>query len=181
MTSRSSMRRWWQATTLAFVLAGCGEAERRAPPTAGNPAPQYAAPTLSGDTLALADLRGQAVLLNIWATWCPPCREEMPALEALHRDMADDGLRVVAVSVDSRSAAGDVQQFLDEFGITFTVLHDPDEQVSRTFRTTGVPETYLIDRDGTIAKRWIGKIDAASEEVRGPVREALGTTQAASP
>jgi cytochrome c biogenesis protein CcmG/thiol:disulfide interchange protein DsbE len=180
MTNRSGIRWLQQVMLLTLVLGGCGEAERRAPPTAGNPAPQYAAPTLSGDTLALADLQGQAVLLNIWATWCPPCREEMPALEALHRDMADEGLRVVAVSVDSRSAAGDVRQFLDEYGITFTVLHDPDEQVSRTFRTTGVPETYLIDRDGTIVKRWIGKIDAASEAVRGPVREALGAAQSGS-
>jgi peroxiredoxin len=101
----------------------------------------------------------------------------MPGLEALQRQYADQGLRVIGVSIDGRNAAGEVRQFLESNGITFTILHDADERVTRTFRTMGVPETYLIDRDGRVVKRWIGKIDTESEIIQSAVRDALAGGQ----
>lgn len=139
----------------------------------GDPAPDFAAATLNGDTVSLASLRGSPVMLNIWATWCFPCRDEMPGLEALHREYSDDGLRVVGVSIDASGARQAVDFFLDEFDVTFTILHDPSERVTRAFRSMGVPETYLIDRDGIIAHRWIGKFDPQAEGTIERVREAL--------
>jgi peroxiredoxin len=160
-----------------LALAACSEDGRPATVAVGQTAPAFAAPTLAGDTVSLADLRGQAVMLNIWATWCPPCREEMPGLEALQQQYGDQGLRVIGVSIDSRNAAGAVRQFLESNGITFTILHDADERVTGTFRTLGVPETFLIDREGRLVQRWIGKIDAESETIQSAVREALAGGQ----
>ena len=161
---------------LAPVLVGCGEEagprQFRAV-SAGDPAPAFAAATLDGDTLSLAALQGEAVLLNIWATWCLPCREEMPGLQQLHEEYNDQGLRVVGVSIDSRGAGRDVRDFLSSYGISFTILHDPEEQVTRAFRTTGVPETFLIDREGKIVRRWIGLFDPTSAETRASVDQAL--------
>jgi peroxiredoxin len=162
---------------LGALLAGCGGdgvAEKVRAPVVGQPAPAFAAAVLDGDSLSLADLKGEVVLLNIWATWCPPCREEMPALEALAKEYRDAGLHVVGVSIDAASATKEVRDFARQVGVTFTILLDPSERVSSTFRTTGVPETFLIGRDGVLLKRWIGKIDPASASVRDPVIDALG-------
>ena len=156
------------------LLGGCARDAGQAGTVAvGAPAPAYGAPTLEGDSVRLTDLRGEVVLLNLWATWCPPCREEMPGLQALHEEYADQGLRVVGTSIDAASAAPDVRSFVEQHGITFPILHDAQESATRVFRTTGVPETYLIGRDGTLLKRWIGKIDTESAAVRQPIEEAL--------
>jgi peroxiredoxin len=171
---RSRGSGWFALAAVALALAGCSV---DAPGAGGTDAPAYAAPTLAGDTLALSDLRGEAVVLNIWATWCPPCREEMPSLQQLHQQYQADGLRVVAVSIDNRSAAGEVRRFVEENGITFTILHDADERVTRTFRAAGVPETYLIDREGRLVQRWIGKIDTQTPAVQAAVRGALGLAE----
>ncbi len=159
-----------------ILLLGLGSAcsDGRSPDLGpGDPAPEFAARTLDGGTLALSELRGEVVLLNIWATWCPPCREEMPALEALHRELAPRGLRVVGVSIDRAGAEPQIRRFAEDLGITFDLLHDPEQQAPRTFRTIGVPETLLIDREGRLVHRWIGQIDPAQPMVRGPVEAAL--------
>lgn len=140
---------------------------------AGDPAPDYAAATLAGDTISLAGLRGEAVMLNVWATWCIPCREEMPLLEQLHREYSGDGLRVMGVSIDDAGMRAGIEEFVAEHGLTFTILHDPAERVSRVFRARAVPETYLIDRDGQLVRRWIGKFDPMTEDVRRDVLRAL--------
>ncbi len=139
----------------------------------GAPVPSFHAPELDGSSVSLASLRGEVVLLNVWATWCYPCRREMPSFEALHQEFADEGLRVVAVSIDSPGARREIAEFLEEYGITFTILHDTDRRITTSFRTLGVPETFLIDRQGRLVKRWTGRIDGHSESVRGPVRETL--------
>jgi cytochrome c biogenesis protein CcmG, thiol:disulfide interchange protein DsbE len=159
------------APALLVLAAGCQlpAAEARE----GSVVPPYRAGTLEGETISLRDLRGEIVLLNVWATWCYPCRREMPSFEALQRELGAEGLRVVAVSIDRAGDQDEIRDFLAELGITFTVLHDPEQTVTRTFRTRGVPETFLIGRDGVLRKHWIGRIDGHSDGVRGPIREAL--------
>jgi cytochrome c biogenesis protein CcmG, thiol:disulfide interchange protein DsbE len=155
---------------LAVLLSAC---DLSGPVAVGAPVPGFESRDLTGQSLSLQDLRGEVVLLNIWATWCYPCRREMPAMEELHRDLAGDGLRIVAVSIDAAGSRPDIDDFLAEHDITFTILHDAEQRVTRTFRTRGVPETFLIGRDGTLLKHWIGRIDAHAPSVRLPVHEAL--------
>ncbi len=147
-----------------LLLAACGGDGSFRPLAVGDPAPDYAAVTLEGDTLALADLAGRAVLLNVWATWCPPCVEEMPALDDLHRKYRSAGLDVVAVSIDTGTDRDAVRDFAARHGLALTVLHDPARRVEREFRTVGVPETFLVGPDGRIARRWIGAVDPAEVE-----------------
>lgn len=158
---------------LLVTAAGCADTGEYRPLAVGDAAPEYAAITPAGDTLALETLRGEPVLLNVWATWCPPCREEMPALEALHLEFGGVGLRVVGVSIDRASARPAVEQYLTDQEITFTILLDPEDRVTRVFRLAGVPETYLIDAEGRIVRRWIGRFDPLAEETLDLVRETL--------
>jgi cytochrome c biogenesis protein CcmG, thiol:disulfide interchange protein DsbE len=157
--------------TMTLAAAGCDIPSATIEP--GAPVPSFQAPELDGSEVSLASLRGEVVLLNVWATWCYPCRREMPSFEALHQEFAAEGLRVVAVSIDSRGARRDIEEFLGEYGITFTILHDAEKRITTSFRTLGVPETFLIDREGRLVKRWTGRIDGHSESVRAPIRWAL--------
>jgi cytochrome c biogenesis protein CcmG, thiol:disulfide interchange protein DsbE len=162
--------------TALLAAAGCSFS----PPVAvGNKAPEFAANTLDGEAVSLAELRGEVVLLNVWATWCFPCRREMPSFEALHRELGGEGLRVVAVSIDQPGAASEIRAFLEEYDITFTVLYDSEQRITRAFNTLGVPETFLIDRNGVLVKHWIGRIDGRSPLVRAPIHDALGPYVAA--
>lgn len=148
-----------------FLLLACGGGDSLRPLTDGDPAPAWGARTLAGDSVDVATA-DRPLLVNIWATWCVPCREEMPALQQLHEELSDE-VRIVAVTIDGAGASAAVRQFLDEYGITFPIVHDPAERVTRVFRTTGVPESFLI-ADGRIAKRWRGPLtrDGAAEAVR---------------
>ena len=137
------------------------------PLTIGADAPTFTAvPVGAGADPAriasLADYAGEVVLLNIWATWCGPCRVEMPSMQRLQAQLGPRGLRIVAVSVDDPGSADKIRAFADELGLTFTLLHDPSKAIERTYQTTGVPETFLIARDGTIRRRSIGAEDWAS-------------------
>jgi peroxiredoxin len=124
----------------------------------GSEAPGFnAVDVASTDALpkSLSDYRGKVILLNIWATWCEPCREEMPTMEALHRDLEDEGLAIVAVSVDDPNAMPTIRQFVQEYGLTFDVLHDQSQLFRGVYRYFGVPETYVIDRKGVIRRKEI--------------------------
>lgn len=134
------------------------------------------APSFSGATMdqppkskSLADYKGQVVLLNVWATWCGPCRTEMPSLEALHKAMGPKGLHVVAVSIDDPGKADDIRKFLKDFNLTFEVLHDSTQAIQGAYQTTGVPETFVIAADGTIRK----KVIAAADWNSGPNRALI--------
>jgi peroxiredoxin len=147
-----------------LVGAGWLVRDRFLPVDVGSKAPDVAATTLDGKPIALKDLRGQVVLLNIWATWCGPCREEMPSMQRLYSQLAGQGFRIVAVSVDAEKGTvdrdgrpgGDVAEFAREHGLTFDVWRDPAGASQRAYRTTGVPESFLIGRDGRIVKKVIG-------------------------
>lgn len=155
----------------ALATAACSDTAPRV--AVGERVPAYSAATLDGSAVDLRDYRGQVVLLNVWATWCFPCRREMPAFEQLHRQLAPAGLRVVAVSVDAAVATRDIREFIDEYALGFDILHDPARAVARTFNTTGVPETFLIDADGRLLRHWIGRIDPLAPGVRDEVEAAL--------
>ena len=107
------------------------------------------------DTVDIRDFRGEVVLLNVWATWCGPCEQEMPSMERLYQEMSPQGLRVVAISVDQADPAT-VRAWAEERNLSFTVLHDPSGRIQQVFQTTDVPESFVLDRDGVIVKKIIG-------------------------
>ena len=134
----------------------------------GSRAPQFTATDLaSGRVTTLADFRGTVVLLNVWATWCQPCRVEMPSLERLHRRLGGADFRVVAVSVDEQGPDV-VAKFAQDLGLSFEILHDRSGAIQAAYQTTGVPESFVIDRDGVIIKKVIGPA-----EWDGPVNETV--------
>ncbi|MEX2581857.1 MAG: TlpA disulfide reductase family protein [Gemmatimonadota bacterium] len=153
-----------------LLLASCDGAGPGAAVAVGAPVPDFAAATLEGDTVTLAGLAGEHVLLNIWATWCVPCREEMPDLQEIFETYSDRGLRVVGVSIDQAYARGEVESFVERHDIGFTILHDAESRITRSYRTIGVPETFLISPEGTLIARWFGQIDPGA--VRGAIEGA---------
>ena len=124
-------------------------------------------------TKSLADYKGDVVLLNIWATWCAPCRAEMPSIEKLHREFGPRGLKIVAVSVDDPGQQKAVRDFARELGLTFEILHDPTHDIQKAYQTTGVPETFVLGRDGVIRKKIIGATDWSSQGTRALVAQLL--------
>lgn len=162
---------------LAMAAAGlaCGEAgaDGNGPVAGREPAPSFSAVTLGGDSVSLGRLRGEVVLLNVWATWCVPCRREVPELQALHEARAEDGLHVVGVTVDTRGAEEQIRQFVDMYGVTYDIWWDPDQSVLQEFGAIGVPLTVLIDADGRIAWRHLGAFERGDPELLKAVDEAL--------
>lgn len=126
----------------------------------GLPAPGFTFPSLGGGPIALEDMRGKTVLINIWATWCPPCIKEMPSIQNLYETMKKNGIpfEVLAVSIDA--LGGDaVQKWVDRFGLTFPILLDPRGRIKKIYRTTGVPESFIVGPDGRLARRIIGALE----------------------
>ncbi len=148
----------------AIVLIAWLGRESYRPVLTGTQAPNFSAFTLEGGDMSLADYRDKVVLLNIWATWCAPCREEMPSMQRLYDEFADTDFEILAVSVDAQvgerdasgNPGGNLQAFADEFALTFPIVHDPAGNIQRVYQTTGVPETFLIGRDGIIYKKVAG-------------------------
>jgi len=132
--------------------------------TKGRPAPNFSLPGLDGQMVSLADYRGKVVLLNIWATWCPPCVEEMPSMEKLYQELNGDGFEILAVSIDE-SGVQDVRPFMQKHKLSFPVLMDPEGTIKGLYRTTGVPESFVIDKDGTLVEIVIGPRNWATSEV----------------
>ncbi len=129
-----------------------------APPAigVGTEAPDFGAVDIAtGDTVTLSHLRGQVILLNLWATWCPPCEAEMPEIQRLYDEMKPLGLRVVAVSEDEQGTEV-VRAWIKQRKLTFDVLHDQAGEVQHLFNAVGLPETFVIDRRGRIVKRVTG-------------------------
>jgi cytochrome c biogenesis protein CcmG, thiol:disulfide interchange protein DsbE len=148
------------------------------PVTVGSKAPPIEGVTLDGTRTrrTLADYSGKVVLLNVWATWCEPCRVEMPSIEKLHRELGPHGLAVVAISVDDPGAEQRIRDFVTKLGLTFEILHDPQQGTTRNYQITGYPETFIIARDGTIRRKMIGPDDWSSSSNRALVRELLGVS-----
>ena len=161
------------AVASAIICACGGEQAPAVPGAVGTPVPAYGALDMAGDSVSLAQYKGSVVLFNVWATWCIPCRREVPELQALHQELGEQGLKVVGVSVDGGEAVGDVAAFMKDFSMTYTVLRDPAERVMTVFRIQGVPASYLIDREGIVRWRTIGPFTAKDAGLRAALQAAL--------
>ena len=141
----------------------------------GDPMPSYAAKFLDGKPFDVASEKGNVVLLNVWATWCQPCRFETPELQALHRKYGDRGFKVIGVSVDNEGSDAEIKQFIDENKITYPIAFDPEGRVANVLRTTVLPTSVLIGRDGRIAWRKVGAVmPNETAAVNGLIEKALG-------
>jgi len=129
----------------------------------GRPAPDFALSRLDGEIVRLSDFKGKVVFLNIWATWCSPCREEMPSMEKLYQEMKGQPFEILAVSIDILGAKA-VAPFMAELKLSFPALLDPQGTVRRLYGTTGVPESFIIDKNGIIAAKVIGARNWASPD-----------------
>lgn len=137
-------------------VAGVGsETGAGAAPKVGDTVPEFEATDMDGARVSSAALRGSAVFLNFWATWCPPCVEEMPVIQQLHERYRDRGLRVIAMNVDA-APPDTVRRFLAKHKLSIPVLLDPGGAISRQFGTYKYPETYLLDPSGKIHAKLVG-------------------------
>lgn len=170
------MRRLIVVAPLALLatLAACGRDTAAYVTRIGAAAPAYAAQRMDGTPVTLADLEGEAVLLNVWATWCKPCREEIPALDSLYREFGPRGFTVIGVSIDVISDTLRIAGFARDLGATYPLWLDPDDRVSSTFRAIGVPSTYLIDREGLLRWSRMGAVHASDERLRAVLDSVLG-------
>jgi cytochrome c biogenesis protein CcmG/thiol:disulfide interchange protein DsbE len=151
-------------TVISRMPAGARRPSSAPPsPRTGFSAPDFTLDTLDGSQLTLASLRGHPVLLNIWASWCLPCRIEMPAIQRVYERHRDDGLVVVGLNVTSQDSQAAAQAFAHQFGITFPIALDRDGLASDRYELMGLPSTYFIDREGIIRDVIIG----------GPMSEAV--------
>jgi len=181
MTQR---QQWGIVAGIVLLLAGVLAAgvhflgDELFPVSVGSKAPPIEGITLDGKKTpkTLADYSGKVVLLNVWATWCEPCRVEMPSIEKLHKEFGTQGLAVVAISVDDPGAEQRILDFVKEYGLTFEVLHDPRQITTRHYQITGYPETFIIARDGTIRRKLIGAANWSSDANRALIRELLGVS-----
>jgi len=148
------------------VRAGASDLSAGAPrPEVGHTAPDFTLPTPDGGEIRLSDLRGRPVVVNFWATWCPPCRYEVPALEQAHRELGGDA---IILGVDVQESAATVQSFASEVGMTYPVVLDARAEVARAYRVRAYPTTYFIDSRGMI-----------THVVTGPLNEPLLYTRLA--
>jgi peroxiredoxin len=166
---------------MVVTIAWAGR-ESYQPVIAGTSAPDFVATDMAGNQVRLSDYEGRVVLVNVWATWCAPCRNEMPSMQRLYEALGDTDFEILAVSIDAAvgqtSAAGqpggDLKAFADELGLTFPILHDPEGRIERIYQTTGVPETFLVGRDGLIYKKVAGGTEWDAPVNQGLVRRLLG-------
>ena len=152
------MKSVWSSVSIVIILVGLlGMAGR--PPLVGGPAPEISLKDLQGNEVRLSDYRGKVVLLNFWATWCKPCREEMPSMEVLYKTFEKDGLVILAVSIDRVTTKKDIPPFVKGLNLTFPVLVDSWGQTDKRYKLMGVPETYIIDQQGVLREKVIGPRD----------------------
>jgi peroxiredoxin len=164
---------------LALGLAACSKGEAPSSQAASNrvevgePAPAYAATSMAGDSVSLAKLRDKVVLMNVWATWCGPCRKEIPELRAINTAYKARGLEVVGVSVDADGSEDAIREFLKEFKMDYTIWRDPNEGVQAIFRMAGVPATFLVDRGGVLRWKATGAIEPGDSTLTRAIEAAL--------
>ena len=159
--------------------------DRIPPVTIGTVAPDFEVNDLDGGLVRLSDHSGDVVLVNIWATWCLPCLQEMPSMERLYQKIGGDGFEILAVSIDAEvglfgldgNVGGDIREFAESLGLTFPILHDPSGEIMRLYRATAVPETFLIGRDGIIYKKVAGGTEWDAAQHKELIQRLLAAPQ----
>jgi len=167
----------------AVVTAAWVGRENYQPVITGSAAPDFEMTAMDGSTETVEQYRGKVVLLNVWATWCGPCLQEMPAMQRLHEALEGTDFEILAVSVDARvgeadlggRAGGDLEAFAKELGLTFRILHNPAGDIQRAYQTTGVPESFVIDRQGVIVKKIAGPTEWDAPVNQELIRRLLGS------
>jgi len=141
------------------TVSGCGSTGGS---IRGKLAPDFTLSDLEGNPVSLSDFRGKTVLINFWATWCPPCRSEMPAIKSVYQEYKDKGVEVIGV--DLKESENAVREFIEEGGYNWTFVLDGDGSVSRDYRITGIPESFFVTREGIIREMHIGPMSAETIE-----------------
>jgi len=139
---------------LLLLPVGCSNGAESSVVRVGELAPDFQAQNLDGHTISLSDLRGKPVLLNFWATWCPPCREEMPYLQQIYEEWSGEGLIVLAVNIGESPAT--VEEFAQVYNLTLPILLDINGEAAQVYNVTAFPTTFFVDRDGIVRKKVIG-------------------------
>ncbi len=156
----------------AWIFISAPEADAlensQSAPSVGFLAPDFTLDTMDGDSITLSDLRGKAVIINLWASWCGPCRAEMPAMQNVYEKYRDKGFTILAVNATSQDSLSAAEAFVEELGLTYPILLDRDGQVSKLYNLRALPTTYFVAPDGSITEVVIG----------GPMAEALLTIRA---
>lgn len=162
---------------LLFACSKKGE-ETKSPPAvgveAGFLAPDFVMKNLRGGTASLSQHRGKVVLINFWATWCGPCKMEMPSMEALYRSYSRNDFEILAVSIDTLGEPP-VRLFVEDFGFTFPVLMDEQFEVNDQYRVRVVPTSILVDRKGVVTERFLGAKDWNNQESRDVIEKLIRT------
>ncbi len=155
------------AVWIALSASATGSTQSASAPQVGFSAPDFTLKSIDGESVTLSELKGQAVLINLWATWCPPCRAEMPTIEKMYKEYKDQGLVVLAVDMTYQDDPSAVIPFAQEYALTFPILLDDKAQVGEAYQLRSLPSTYFINRAGVITEVIIG----------GPMAEALLRTR----
>ena len=159
-------------TVTLVVAVGCKKEDNAVKPAAkavagaveGGVAPDFTVRDLAGQDVKLSSLKGKVVLVNFWATWCPPCREEIPSMVKLNQSMSGKQFQMLAISIDEGGKAA-VENFFKKSGLTLPAFLDTEGAVARSYGTTGVPETFIVDKAGIIQKKIVGGMDWSSPHV----------------
>lgn len=148
----------------AVVLLAWLSRGQRNPVIAGSQAPAFTAVDEQGTSHSVEEYRGKVLLVNIWATWCVTCKEEMPSMQRLYEELAGEDFEILAVSVDAMigqrgifgESGGDLWAYADSLNLTFPILHSPSQRIAESYQITGVPESFVIDRHGVIIRKVAG-------------------------
>ena len=174
--SSSRKKRWEILMLVSLALGFLWTVASRVPSAVGAPlssapspregflAPDFTLDTLDGNTVTLSELRGKVVVINFWATWCPPCRAETPALQKSYEQYKDSGVVILGVDLTNQDVISEVESFVQEFGLTYPILLDRDGSVSNSlYQIKGLPSTFFVNREGIIRTVLVG----------GPMSEAF--------
>ena len=169
------LRRALVPFAFTIALASCASEQGSRSVQVGKAVPEYRAVSVDGDSVSLGAQRGKVGRFNVWATWCHPCRDEIPELLVLYDKYKPRGLELVGVSIDANGSDEAIRRFMKDFRMTYPVWRDPDERVSTEFLVVGVPATFLIDRNGTLRWRKTGPIQPGDSSLTAAIEQALGS------
>ncbi|NOX20392.1 MAG: TlpA family protein disulfide reductase [Nitrospirae bacterium] len=158
---------------LPLIALSCQSGNKSGVPVAGTKAPVFSVEDINGNTIDINNYKGKVVLLEFWATWCPPCRRSIPEMETLYEKFADRDFVLIAVSIDEGSNALEaVKNFVDEFNMTYPVVIDTGE-ISKKYQITSIPTIFLIDKSQKIVKRYMGYTPGLGEELSRQIEALL--------